>query len=490
MNTIDLARRSSESVNDPAHRAEILHAFPSLVWAADTTGGCNFVNQAWEDYTGRTLQSEVGSGWLESVHQEDRAGVERAWTEARGLVRPFEKEYRLLRGDGSYGYIHHVAVPLNDEHGRLTGYLGTCHDITDQRAAERLARSREQEIRMLADNVPVLIAYFSAADLRCIFANKAYAQMWGWDEHSIVGHTVDEVIGPEGARAIAPFISRAVAGEAVVYERTIRAADGAERILEVNLLPQIDPAGKTVAAAVLIHDITRHRRAEQAVRDSEERLRKFVEAAQAGIVFHDEGLITDVNDALLRLTGYTMEEMVGSRVIEYVVPEKREEALENVRRGYELPYESAIIAADGSVIPVEFEGREMPIQGKLYRLSIVRDIRRRLASQARIDYLAHHDLLTGLPNRALLQDRLEFIIGSARRRGKQAALLFIDLDNFKVVNDSLGHDAGDVLLKVLAERIPQVLRTWSAATAATSSSWCCPTWRTTRASSPWPRSCW
>jgi diguanylate cyclase (GGDEF)-like protein len=100
----------------------------------------------------------------------------------------------------------------------------------------------------------------------------------------------------------------------------------------------------------------------------------------------------------------------------------------------------------------------MPFGGKVYRLSVVRDIRRRKASQARIDFLAHHDLLTGLPNRALLLDRLEFILASAKRRGTQAALLFIDLDNFKTVNDSLGHAAGDALLKIIASRIPKALR--------------------------------
>jgi diguanylate cyclase (GGDEF)-like protein/PAS domain S-box-containing protein len=194
------------------------------------------------------------------------------------------------------------------------------------------------------------------------------------------------------------------------------------------------------------------------VRDSEERLRKFAEAAQAGVVFHDNGVITDCNEAIVKLSGYSVEELVGSSVIQYVLPERREEALENVRRGYERPYESEIVTKDGARVPVEFEGREMPFEGKVYRLSIIRDIRRRKLSQARIAFLAHHDLLTGLPNRALLNDRLDFIIGTARRRGKQAALLFIDLDNFKVINDSLGHDAGDALLKIIAERIPGVLR--------------------------------
>lgn len=451
-------RLAPEAPTEPTLRAAILHALPSLVWCTDAAGECCFVNQAWQDYTGRALKAERGRAWLDSVHQEDRAAVERAWNEALGLRRPLEVEYRLRRADGAYGWIHHGAAPTSDDFGRFAGYIGTCHDITEQRAAELMALAREQQIRTLADNVPALIAYYDAVDLRCLFANRAYARAWGLDEHTILGRTVEEVIGAEGFRAIAPHIERTRRGESVTYERSVPDDAGRERILEVSLLPQRDAEGRTQAAVVLIHDITRHRQAERAVRDSEVRLRKFAEAAQAAVVFHEGGVITDCNEATARLCGYSLDELIGSSVIDYVAPERREEALENVRRGYERPYESEIIAKDGTRIPVEFEGREMPFQGKVYRLSIVRDIRRRKASEARIDFLAHHDLLTGLPNRALLHDRLEFILATARRRGSRAALLFADLDNFKGVNDSLGHDAGDAVLGIVAERIRRVLR--------------------------------
>jgi diguanylate cyclase (GGDEF)-like protein/PAS domain S-box-containing protein len=448
----------AEAMGEPVGRAEVFNALPSLVWCADGAGGCSFVNQAWQNYTGRGVDKELGGRWLDSVHADDRAALERDWGEALGLRRPLETRYRLLRGDGTYGWIRHSAVPVIDTQGRLTGYLGTCHDITEQRLAELLALGKEQQIRMLADNVPALIAYFDAEDMKCLFANKAYAQMWGWDEVSIIGRTVEEVIGAEGFREIEPHIERTRRGESVTYERTVAAAEGGTRVLEVNLRPQRDAHDGTVSAVVLIHDITRHRLAEQAARDSEVRLRKFTEAAQAGIVFHEDGIVTDCNDAILRMTGYTHAELLGSQIIQYVAPERRDESLDALRRGLEKPYESEILAKDGTRIPVEFEGRVMPFNGKEYRLSMVRDIRRRKASQARIDFLAHHDLLTGLPNRALLHDRLEFILETAKRRGTQAAVLFIDLDNFKTVNDSLGHVAGDALLRVIAERIPKALR--------------------------------
>ena len=451
-------RNVAEILDDPARRAVLFNVLPSLVWCADGLGHCSFVNQAWEDYTGRRTEHEVGSRWLESVHAEDRAAVERLWGEAFGLRRPLATEYRLARADGSYGWIHHAAIPVVDENGRLSGYVGTCHDITEQRAAELSARGREQQIRLLADNVPVLIAYFDARTLECLFANRSYAQLWGWDETTIVGRTVHEVVGEQGWVVIGPYVERVVRGEEVTYERAVSAHDGGERILEVNLLPQKNERGETIAGFVLITDITRHRLAEQAARDSEERFRKFADATNEGIVFHEGGVLTDCNAAVARITGYTHAELVGSRILSHVAPDFRDAAENALRTGYERPYESEVIAKDGKRIPVEFEGRVMTIEGKTYRMSVMRDIRRRKASQARINFLAHHDLLTGLPNRALLLDRLEFVLATARRRGAQVAILFIDLDNFKTVNDSLGHGAGDALLKIVAGRIERALR--------------------------------
>ncbi|HRE13135.1 MAG TPA: EAL domain-containing protein [Usitatibacteraceae bacterium] len=445
-------------LEEPAAHAALFNAFPSLVWCADEDGGCSFVNQAWRDYTGRTAEAARGAGWLEAVHPEDRAVLGRQWTEAFGLRGRFETEYRLRHAAGDYGWVHHSAEPVTDEDGRLTGYLGTCTDISERRDAELAARAREREIRLLADNVPVLIAYFGAGDLRCHFANKAYARMWGWDEESILGRTVAEVIGPEGYREIEPHIARVMRGEPVTYEREIQPPAGPARILEVNLLPQLSETGEALAAFVLISDITRHRLSERAVRESEERLRKFSEATHEGIVFHDKGLITDCNDAALKLIGYPAAEMIGRPVLDFVPEDCRETVLAHIRLGYERPYESAIQHKDGRRIAVELTGKVMPFEGEQYRMTVVRDISDRKEAEARIQFLAHHDTLTGLPNRVLLMDRLEFILASAKRRSAKVGILFIDLDNFKTVNDSLGHAAGDALLRVVAARIQDALR--------------------------------
>ena len=451
-------RSVSEVLDDPVSHAPLFNAFPSILWCADASGGCSFVNQAWEDYTGRRLESATGGGWLDTVHAEDRLGLERRWAEAFGFRRAFEVEYRLQRAAGDYGWIQHAATPITDEGGRLSGYLGTCLDISERHNAELDAREKENRIRLLADNVPVLIAHYEATSHKCLFANKAYARTWGWDEKSILGKTVEQVIGKEGYAVIEPHIQRVMRGEPVTYERPIQTADGATRILEVNLLPQIGDGGAVLAAFVLVSDITRHRLAEQTVRESEERLRKFADATDEGIAFQDKGILTDCNEAILRMTGYTYEEIIGTPILQYVAPDCQETVRNNVAIGYERPYEAVLTHKDGHRIPVEFEGRVMPFKGAHYRMSVVRDISARKQAEARIHFLAHHDTLTELPNRALLMDRLEFILASARRRGAKVAVLFIDLDNFKTVNDSLGHAAGDALLRLVAARIQKVLR--------------------------------
>jgi diguanylate cyclase (GGDEF)-like protein/PAS domain S-box-containing protein len=339
--------------------------------------------------------------------------------------------------------------------GRQT-YTCVLRDATAERLAERDARAETQRFALLADNVPALIAYYEKSRLSCVYANQQYARRFGLDPVSIIGRTFAEVVGAQAAAEIQPHVDRLLSrNEAAAYERKMTAPDGTPHWIEVSLVPHLD-SGVLVGCFVLIFDITRHRLIEAALRESEDRLSKFMDASVEGIVFHRDGVITDVNVALESLMGYTREQMVGRRILDFVAPEHQPRVQAVMDTLSEQRYELVAVTAAGERIPVESIGRTITRRGERIRMAIVRDIRDRLQAQARIEYLAHHDPLTGLPNRANFMEHLAARL--ANGAATHAAMLFIDLDHFKRINDSLGHLVGDTVLQAVAHRIVQSLR--------------------------------
>jgi diguanylate cyclase (GGDEF)-like protein/PAS domain S-box-containing protein len=195
-----------------------------------------------------------------------------------------------------------------------------------------------------------------------------------------------------------------------------------------------------------------------ALRESEERLAKFMDASLEGIVFHRDGRIIDANPPALELLGYRLDEVLGRSTLDFVAPEEIERVEAVIGAGAETRYESVAIDKAGQRIPVEYIVRTLQRDGELHRLVIVRDLRDRDAQRRRIEQLAHRDELTGLPNRRAFMLNINALLVAARLVDEPLALLVIDLDHFRRVNDSLGHQVGDVVLQRVAERIRAVLR--------------------------------
>jgi diguanylate cyclase (GGDEF)-like protein/PAS domain S-box-containing protein len=211
----------------------------------------------------------------------------------------------------------------------------------------------------------------------------------------------------------------------------------------------------------LLSDITERKTSDEAL----QKLAAIVEFSQDAIIGETvEGVITSWNRAAERIYGYTKAEAVG-RNISFLLPAHRQAEmpaiLDEVRIGLALePFETQRVTKAGSILDVLVA--ISPIKDTHGRVTgasaIVRDITDRKIAEAQIKFLAYHDALTGLPNRALALDRLSNALAGARRRKSKVAVLFLDLDRFKLINDSLGHAAGDILLQVVAKRLKSCIR--------------------------------
>ncbi len=191
------------------------------------------------------------------------------------------------------------------------------------------------------------------------------------------------------------------------------------------------------------------------VRDEEEaeRLSALANATFEAIWIHRDGRIIDGNRKLEELFDMPLDQLVGSSVIDLIGAPFRARAEEAVRNPIAEPFEAEVIRSDGKVVPVEMRGREIAYRGAPARIGCLVDLRERKNVEKQIRHLALHDPLTGLPNRTLFTERLEQMARQADSVVAQGALLVVDLDRFKDINDVHGHPAGDTVIKTTAERL-------------------------------------
>lgn len=241
--------------------------------------------------------------------------------------------------------------------------------------------------------------------------------------------------------------------------------NGRDRYMFFDAAPIRNNEGKIIAAIETLQDITERKRGEEELQTSEERFRRLVELSPDGIALLVEGKFAFLNPAGMGLLGiYEDERLLGRPMAELVCPECRpifeEQTRYVIESGAPSPWvDECLIRSDGSMLDVEVAGGPFSYLGEPALQVIFRDISERKEAKRRLEQLAHFDSLTGLPNRVLFFDRLNQVVAEAERYGHGMALLFLDLDRFKAINDTLGHDAGDMVLTETAKRLRECVRT-------------------------------
>ena len=272
-----------------------------------------------------------------------------------------------------------------------------CHfaDTTGVERARLQAQALAERIRLIFKHLPVMVAHFGPRPHnRCEFANQQFAELFGHDEHSIVGAPALGLISTKLRDAVVPFLRRTLREHVpVTFPFDFISVKGEPLRLEVTVTFAGDPrhAGVDKGFFYLITDITERHKTEFALRESEDRLSRFMNASEEGVIFHRDGLVTDANPSASRLLETPIHLLLGRSVLDMVPPEFRARAEAVIASGADTSYESEIVNAHGERIPVEIIGRSLMRNGERLRMAVVRDIRDRREAQARI-----HELIEGL----------------------------------------------------------------------------------------------
>ncbi len=252
-------------------------------------------------------------------------------------------------------------------------------------------------------------------------------------------------------------------GKAFQIEYRIVLPNGNLRTVTARGQRTIDRDGKTLRVIGTVQDVTDAKQAEASLREAEERYRKVVELSPDAILVQQEGAFVYANPAAVTLLGANRrEDIVGKSLFHFLHPDfhaMTQERIACLQHGEAMTaVENKFVRLDGGEVDVEVNASPFLHQGRFASLYIMRDITERKKTIEQMAYLAHYDSLTGLVNRTLFHQRLEHALTIAERPGRSLEILFLDLDRFKNINDTLGHATGDIVLKETAARLQGILR--------------------------------
>lgn len=476
----DRKRAEAATQQENAFRQQILDNMVEGLCVCQATETFPFVrftvwNPQMVTITGYSLEEINCLGWYQRLYPDpaqQQQAIERMARMRQG-ENLLAEEWTIQRKDGQPRIVE-ISTSLIGNEGQDPYVLALIQDITERKQTQSQLIARENQFRSIFDHAAVGIVY---SPIGCINetlrnCNPRFCDMLGYSADELAQLTVIDITHPED-RDIAD-LPRLLAGEIPHFslEKRYLRKDGTVLWANTTVSLMTDTQGKPLNTVVVVEDISdrvrlnlERKQAEAALRDSESRYRLVADSMNDLVCLHDpDGNYLYISPSCEALIGYSAAEMFERDPYFFFHPEDRE----RVRRTSHLP------TLSGKSAPITYRARHKaghyiwfetltkPIlddAGNVVQIQTTsRDVNARIQAQAQLRHDALHDQLTGLPNRSLLVERLNLAIHRAQQMASfQFAVLFLDLDRFKVINDSLGHLAGDRLLITVAHKLRAML---------------------------------
>ncbi len=433
----------------------VIDGTSDMVFVKDAQGRYLLVNDPGAEFLHHTKEEIVGRTDIEVMGEQDAARTVKYDREVLESGKPTKREVSGIDPMTGKPYVVWTARhPLRNRRGDIAAVVGVTRDVTERNRLIAALREGEQRLRLITDNIPAQVAYIDRNE-RFEFANAKLLQAIDSEVASPIGRTLLEVSGEAAYGELAEHVAIALRGERATFERLF-ALKGRQLLLRTTYVPDVAPDGEVRGFYAVAFDITDLKTIEMLLAASEAKLRLIADNLPALVAYIDpDRRLSFANATYSRWLELPATEITGRKLAEVMNPgllariePRLDEAFAGQPVEFEFDWPQAQRYLHGTFIP---DRRENGDVAGIY--SLIYDITAQKAVEAKLREQAQIDPLTGLPNRRALNHRLAEGIARSERYGHPLAIMFLDMDKLKRINDTVGHEGGDLAIKEFARRL-------------------------------------
>ena len=437
---------------------ELIEAAPTAMIHLNSDASAIQINSQWSISTGQSSESGLDSGWMKMLDEESQ---EDFLTDLRNSLRDgssIRGRLKLKNTSGQTRWVEVSTIPLRNPSNNPEGSVMLLSDISEEMEEAK----RAKELTRVLEASPDLVAILDPLVRAITWANDAITSHLNSKSNEQLLNSLDSWSQAQYATVALPTVR-----STGIWRGELRLSTSQNKILPIStlLVAHRNEENQIEAISMVARDLSELKAAEQRVEASEIRLAALVEhASDLVCVADDVGRVIYASPAVARVLNLSASELEGTPVFDLVHPDDREDLMGKMEEIVNTPgispsLEARVAHADGGWRHMEVVTTNLLNNPAVSGIVInARDITERVEVAAQLEEKAFHDELTGLPNRSLLLERLADALHRASRHDRMVGVLFLDLDRFKVVNDSLGHSVGDELLSETARRLEQTIR--------------------------------